>query len=405
MRDADRIVSVRASVGRMPTDVDPDQFIGLSEEAFNWRRQKVANPLTKYPEFRDNRSAGMGRDARRQVVVEVESASGHVGIGTTNGGIAAATIVELHLADLVEGHSAVEHDALWDRMFGGTLSYGRKGIALHAISAVDLAIWDLHGKIAGVPVYALIGGPVTTEIPVYGTGPSALPIRNTGFWGAKLPLTWGPSEGEDGFRRNVRRAEETRAAVGPDFPLLYDCWMALTVDYAVRLAEAIEPLGFRWLEEPLQPDDYAGHAELRRRLPPAMTLNTGEHEYTARGFRLLCEAGVDVLQPDPGWCGGLTELRRIAAVAAAFGKRIIPHVGGMFSYHFLAAYPDVTLAEFPMMAGAGEVIVAQHEPVLRGEALPVGGVVTLGEQPGFGLTLADDAGLVRPITRDMVGSA
>jgi L-rhamnonate dehydratase len=403
MRDSNRIVSVRASVvksGQFPPEPDiPD----LNEEAFNWRRQKVANPLTKYPEFRDNRSAGHG-EVGGNVIVQVESASGHVGIGTTSGGLAALAIIELHLAGLVEGQDAFAHELIWDRMFGGTLLYGRKGLVLHAISAVDLAVWDLHGKITETPVYSLLGGPITTDLTVYGTGPSAAPIEKAGFWGAKLPLTWGPSEGEDGFRRNVARAQAARDSVGPDFPLLYDCWMALNVDYAVRLAEAVEPLGFRWLEEPLAPDDYAGHAELRRRLPPGMTLNTGEHEYTHRGFKLLCEAGVDVIQPDPNWCGGITEMRRIAAVASAFGKRIIPHVGGVYSYHFLASYPDVTFAEFPMMAKAGDVIVPMHAPVLLGEPLPENGVLHVGEEPGFGLTLNEDVELLRPITREFAAS-
>ena len=97
------------------------------------------------------------------------------------------------------------------------------------------------------------------------------------------------------------------------------------------------------------PDDYAEYAELRRRMPPTMMLNTGEHEYTAAGHKLLCESGVDIIQPDPVWCGGLTELRKIAAVAAAHGKRIIPHVGGQYAYHFLASFPDLFLAEFPVM--------------------------------------------------------
>jgi L-rhamnonate dehydratase len=399
MREGNRIVAVRASVIKGGQQAPEPELPELDEDAFDWRRQKVANPLTKYADFRDNRGAAHG-DSGRGIVVEVESASGHIGIGTTSGGLAAAAIVELHLASLVEGQDAFAHELIWDRMFGGTLLYGRKGVVMHAISAVDLAIWDLHGKIADAPVYSLLGGPITTDIRVYATGPGAGPIEAAGFWGAKLPLTYGPSEGEEGFRRNIARAERARAAVGPDFPLLFDCWMALDVDYAARLAEAVEPLGFRWLEEPLVPDDYAGHAELRRRLPPGMTLNTGEHEYTHRGFKLLCEAGVDILQPDPNWCGGITELRRIAAVASAYGKRIIPHVGGVYSYHFLASYPDVFLAEFPMMAKGGDVIVPQHAPLLLGEPLPQDGVIHLGEEPGFGVTRNEDIELVRPLTRE-----
>ncbi|WP_162458221.1 L-rhamnonate dehydratase [Pseudactinotalea terrae] len=374
----------------------------LPDVIADWRRSKVANPMTRYPEFRDSRSAAIGRDSGRTVVVEVESASGHVGVGITNGGQVAAAIVELHLADMVEGQDPAAHERIWDRMFHSTLLYGRKGVVLHAISAVDLAVWDLHGQITGEPVYSLLGGPVHESLPAYATGPDVGAMARLGFAGGKLPLTWAPVEGEDGFRRNVERAEQARAAAGPDMPLYYDCWMSLDVDYATRLAWAIEPLGFRWLEEPLPPDDYAGHAELRRRMPPRMMLTTGEHEYTAAGFRLLCENGVDVLQPDPAWCGGLTELRRIAAVARSYGKRVLPHVGGAYSYHFLAAYPEAFLTEFPLVTGRCDTPGPLHGDLLTGEPLPVDGRIHVSDAPGFGLRLNPDAALVRGLRREGV---
>lgn len=395
----DMIVSVRAFVVRGPKRLPDPLNSPASEDLLDWRRGKVANPMTRYPEFRDDRPGATGRDSGRQVIVEVESVSGAIGIGTTNGGVAAAAIIELHLADIVEGQSAFAHEAVSDRMLRSTALYGRKGVVVHAISAVDLAVWDLHGRLVGQPVYELLGGTTSTGIPMYATGPNAGPIRSLGFHGAKLPLTYGPSEGEAGFRKNVERARRARDAVGDDFPLYFDCWMALDVDYAVRLARELEPLGFRWLEEPLPPDDYAGHAELRRRMPPSMTLNSGEHEYTAAGFRLLCEAGADILQPDPMWCGGLTELRRIAAVVSAHGKRIIPHVGGVYSYHFLSAYPDVTFAEFPVMWGDCDSILPFQGPLLTGEPLPADGRVVPTCAPGFGLDLNPDFELVRPVTR------
>ena len=402
MSNSDLIVSVRAyvvpSVGGINSAPDPQ----ATEEVFNWQRQKVANPMTKYPEFRDNRSAATGRDSGATVLVEVESASGMIGIATTNGGVVAASIIELHLADMVEGESPFAHGRVWDRMFRSTMAYGRKGVVMHAISAVDLAVWDLHGKLTGMPVWALLGGKALEAIEVYGTGPTASSIEKLGFWGAKLPLTWGPSEGPEGFRRNIERARIARETVGDDFPLFYDCWMALDVDYAARLAAELEPLGFLWIEEPLLPDDYAGHAELRRRMPSTMMLNTGEHEYTAYGHKLLCEAGVDVLQPDPNWCGGITELRRIAAVANAHGKRIIPHVGGQYTYHFLTSYAQTFVAEFPVMQGNGDEIKPFHAPLLLGEALPVDGKIVLDDSPGFGLTRNEDVRIVRPMSREML---
>src|SRR5688572_23570838 len=147
MFNDERIVSVRAYL-LDPHDLRPElDTEGMTEEVMDWRRQKVANPMTKYPEFRDNRTAGTGNGASAAVIVIAESASGHIGVGSTNGGVAAAAIVELHLAGIVEGESVFAHERVWDRMFHSTIAYGRKGLVLHAISAVDLALWDLHGKI------------------------------------------------------------------------------------------------------------------------------------------------------------------------------------------------------------------------------------------------------------------
>lgn len=394
----DRIVAVRAFVAdhvnlppSAPADGDPE---GLRQ----WKRRKVASPMSQHADFRDNRMAAIGPDSQQTVVVEVESASGHVGVGTTNGGVVVAALVELHLAYLVEGQSPFAHEVVWDRMFNSTLHYGRKGIALHAISAVDLAVWDLHGRITRQPVHELLGGKVHSSVSLYATGPLADVARKLGFWGAKIPLTYAPVEGLAGFDANLAIAKEARSVVGPDFPLMYDCWMSLDVSYAARLGAALMPLGFHWLEEPLRPDAYAAHRRLRSRLPRGLDLASGEHEYTADGFRLLCEAGVDVIQPDPNWCGGLTELRRISEVAREHGVRLIPHTGGHHAYHFVATRPEPPLAEFGIFAGDCSGLVPQH-PLFTGEILPVDGTVTLSDAPGFGLDLDPSVKLQRPVTR------
>jgi L-rhamnonate dehydratase len=388
----DRIVDVRASfvatdepaqTGESPER--PEMAARTSARRQNhWLGGKVANPMTKYAEFRDSRDAGIGADDGGTVVVEVEAESGQVGIWTTNG-LAAAAVITQHLARLVIGERASAHTRIWDRMFSSTLRYGRKGLVLHAISAVDLAIWDLHGKVVGEPVHALIGGRIRDAVPVYATGPRPETAAALGFAGAKLPLVWHPCEGEAGFRNNVALAREARESVPGDFPLMYDCWMALDVDYAVRLAHAVEPLGFTWIEEPLPPDDYAGLRRIRDRMPPTMTLNTGEHEYTAAGFKLLCEAGVDVIQPDLGWCGGMTEVLRIADVARVYGVKVIPHTCGMPNYHFVVTQPGGDLAEFPVLSTDGTSVAPQHAPLFTGEDVPDQGLLTVGDRPGFGL--------------------
>lgn len=179
MLSRDIIVSVTASVVAFPKSTVEEVSPVAQEDVRDWRRGKVANPMTKYPEFRDSRPSATGRDSGRTIVVQVESASGAIGIGITNGGVASAAIVELHLADIVEGQPAFAHETISDRMINSTLQYGRKGVVLHAISAVDLAIWDLHGRLVGQPVYQLLGGPTSVDLPMYGTGPLAGPMRSS----------------------------------------------------------------------------------------------------------------------------------------------------------------------------------------------------------------------------------
>jgi L-rhamnonate dehydratase len=117
---------------------------------------------------------------------------------------------------------------------------------------------------------------------------------------------------------------------------MYDCWMSLDLDYATRLAHRAAEYELKWIEEALLPDDYWGYAELRRAVPAGMLVTTGEHEATRWGFRLLLEMNCcDILQPDVGWCGGITELRRISALADAHGKLVVPHGSSVYSYHFV----------------------------------------------------------------------
>lgn len=115
--------------------------------------------------------------------------------------------------------------------------YGRKGLTLATISVVDLAIWDLLGKIRGEPVYKMIGGRTKKDIPLYLTGPLPVEAKRMGFWGGKVPLPHGPHEGPEGLRKNVAFLKGHREAVGPDFPIMVDCYMSLNVQYAIELAQ------------------------------------------------------------------------------------------------------------------------------------------------------------------------
>lgn len=367
----------------------------------HWIDGQIATPMSVYPEYRATRSS-FGLDALGTVVVEVEAEDGTVGVGTSTGGPPAAWLVEHHLSRFVEGKRPDELELMWDQMWRASLYYGRKGLPVNAISAVDLAVWDLLGRLRAEPVHAMLGGAVREELSFYATGPRPDLAYELGFVGGKLPLVHGPAEGDDGLRRNVELAAEMRSRVDDDFFLAYDCWMALTLEYALRLAEALVPHRFKWIEEALPPDDYLGYAELRRRAPRGMLVTTGEHEWTRWGFRQLIDGRcADIVQPDVNWCGGLTELLKIAAYAAAHGVLVVPHGSSVYSYHFVATRHESPFAEFLMMAPDAASVVPMFTPLLTGEPVPERGRMRVSalDAPGFGVELDRTLALERPFPR------
>jgi len=387
---SDRIAAVRAFV------VSGGGADYHDQEAGHWIDGQIATPMSRYPEYRGTRSS-FGLNVLGTIVVEVETEAGEVGVGVSTGGMPACFVVERHLARFVEGADPRDVELIWDQTWGATMFYGRKGLVLNAISAVDLALWDLLGRLREEPVYALIGGPVRDEIEFYATGPRPDLAKELGFIGGKLPLVHGPAEGDEGLRRNVETATQMRERVGDDFFLAYDCWMALDVPYALKLIEALRPYRFKWLEEFLPPDDYWGYAEVRRRAPRDLLIATGEHEATRWGFRLLIDMGCcDIVQPDVGWCGGLTELLKIAAYADAHGVLVIPHGSSVYSYHFVVTRTSSPFAEFLMMAPDAASVVPMFAPLLLDEPVPSNGRLRVPDRPGFGVELNRALALERP---------
>jgi L-alanine-DL-glutamate epimerase-like enolase superfamily enzyme len=157
--------------------------------------------------------------------------------------------------------------------------YGRKGLPVAVISVIDLAIWDLLGKLRNEPVYKLIGGATRSRLSFYCTGPEPAAAKLMGFTGAKVPLPYGPDEGTPGLLKNVAFLRKHRESVGPDFPLRVDCYMSLNVSYTIELVKACLDLNIDWWEECLSPDDFDGFKQLKQ-AHPTIKFTTGEHEYS-----------------------------------------------------------------------------------------------------------------------------
>jgi L-rhamnonate dehydratase len=356
----------------------------------------ISNPMSIYENYRKSRTS-WGINALGTVVVEAILEDGTRGVGTSIGGEPACYIIERHLNRFVEGQDPRNVEMIWDQMWRSTMPYGRKGLALHAMSAVDLALWDLCGKVRGEPIYQLLGGKTKERLPIYATTIRPDLAKRLGFKGAKIPLPYAPIEGVEGLKKNVEVVKKARDSVGPDFPLSIDCYMSLTVQYTIELARALEPLKVRWLEECLHPDDVEGYATLKKSIHSTM-ITTGEHEYTRYGFRELLEKrAADILQPDITWVGGLTEARRIVAMASAYDIPVIPHGSSVFSYHLQLANVNCPMAEFLMMAPKADVIVPAFGSLFKDEPLPNNGYIDLPDKPGWGVELnREKLGLFRP---------
>ena len=352
-----------------------------------WATRQAARPIEAHPEYTGKRGPGskwMPDRALGAVIVEISTDKGLKGYG--RGGSAAGPFVEPALKKLLVGKNPLDIEKLWDVMWRATLFYGRAGAVVHAISAADLALWDLAGKAFGVPVYKLLGGRTWERVPCYATGNDVEQSLEFGYTKVKLALQHGPEDGREGLKKNVEHVKRTRELVGPDGEIMIDCWMALTEAYTIQLAEELEPYRVYWLEEVLMPDEYEGFGRLTSRISSTF-LATGEHEYTRYGFGRLAHYNAgDIWQPDINWCGGLSEMRKIGAMALEKGVPLIPHAGGFVEcIHYLATHPQRTWAETTIPAPGGPAQVyemfEEQRHISRG---PEGVYIQPSEEPGFG---------------------
>ena len=335
------------------------------------------------------------------LIVEIATDSGQVGIG--NAALSPRVtkqVIDLYLKPLLLGQNPFDSEYLWQTMYRQTMAFGRKGIGMVAISAVDIAIWDILGKATNQPVFRLLGGRTKRKIPVYASRLYSQPLealakeaqqyKDQGYRAMKLRFGWGPVDGAAGMQRNLDLVRTVREVIGYEIDLMADAYMGWTLDYARRIIPLLERYQLRWLEEPVIADDIAGYAALKamNRIPIA----GGEHEFTLYGFRTLLDLkAVDYIQFDTNRVGGLTQARKIAALAEAYSVPVIPHAGQMHNFHVVMASLNSPMAEFfPVV----EVEVGNELfwYIFKGEPLPQDGFIHLDENlPGLGLTIDEQA--------------
>jgi L-rhamnonate dehydratase len=352
------------------------------------RHAEVAGPMSGFPRFKTDRSKW--RPAMPSVGCIVTAGNGQWGFGATRYGTPVAALINEHIGPLLVGENGMATEHLWDMMWRMTSPYGSMGLASYAVSAVDYALWDLKGRILNRPVFDLLGGPARDRIRCYATGNDTDWQMELGFAATKLACPFGPADGRKGLDGNEALVARTREMIGPDVELMLDCWMALDVDFTVRLAERLRPYDLRWIEDCLMPDDWDGWSTLRRRLP-WQTLATGEHWYTLAPFlHSLSRRNVDIFQPDIAWAGGVTAAVKICHLAEAAGIPVIPHaaMNSPFAQHVCLAMPNIPMGEY--FLGTAPGVPLEEVTPFPGMAVPRDGTLIPRDGPGFGLGLTLD---------------
>lgn len=340
-------------------------------------------------------------DKHTAMLVEIETDEGIVGWGECYGPARTTAAVVDSVAPWLIGENPVRTDCLWQMICARLRDHGQKGIAIQSLSGIDIALWDIKGKYFDVPVHQLLGGAQRTEIVAYAAGlprrESGDPIRYLaeeaagyvaeGFSAVKLKVGFG-------VEKDAAATRAVREAIGPATGLMVDANQAYDVVAAVRLGRMIEQHDIGWFEEPVRPEDILGYRAVKEAL--SIPIAGGEREFTRFGFRdLFVARALDIAQPDTGGAGGLSECKKIADMAEAFGIRYIPHVWGTgvaiaASLHLLAVLPLHTLPSLSPIAPILELDRTEHpirQAILTEPIEHASGIVRVPNGAGLGIEI------------------
>lgn len=349
--------------------------------------------------------------ARRTAhLVEIRTDEGLTGwgecFGPGNVALANKVIVETVIKPMIVGRDPLDRDVIWHHVYNLLRDHGQKGMPLQALSGVDIALWDLTGKIAGLPLCRLIGGQHRDRVPVYGYGmmlqrqdlashitrfeEEAAAIKAAGFAATKMKVGLGAAE-------DIRLAEAVRRGVGDDFPFMVDANHCYTTSDAFKVGEALGELEAYWFEEPVAPEDLDGYRELRARLK--VNISGGEAEFTRWGWRHLLEGRcLDIAQPEVCAVGGISEYLKVMALAHTHFTPVINHVWGSavavaVNLHLSAAmpplpgglFPRAPMLEFDTTHNLFRDQLLQEPLDIQGQVARSGGYATIPDGPGHGV--------------------
>jgi L-rhamnonate dehydratase len=365
----------------------------LEGEAPAWEfEDRAVEALDLYPDHvRATAGAGDTSSRLRATYVEIvtdEDVSGLYGPIDRR----QAFLIATDLRPFLLGEDPVATERIHDRALR-MYRHGRAGLFVNAISAVDNALWDLRGKVAGEPVYRLLGGPTRERVSAYASmlGYSIEPERaaavatehkERGFDAQKWFFAFGPGAGREGFLRNLAMAAAVREAVGPGYPLMFDAFMGWDATYAEDMLRALEPVAPHWVEEPVQPE----RVDVFRRLAASTTIRlaTGEHAHTRWQIKELLDAGVGVIQADPDWAGGITEQLHICSLCSAYDVPVVAHGHAVpVPLHIAAAQASQVVPMIEYLVRIQERNQFFHRTIYR----PVDGALDLPTAPGLGIDL------------------
>ena len=359
--------------------------------------ERIANPLDVYPEFGRAEWAGSGRRpgemvTHTDVYLEVHTDEGVTGVfGPVDG--PHAMILRRELRDFVMGRDPLAIETIWDLLLRRN-RHSRSGYYMMAMSALDCALWDLKGKALGLPVYRLLGGPVQEEVSAYASmlgfslEPDALArrareYRDLGYQAQKWFFRWGPGAGSEGAAKNVEMVRLLREAVGEQTALMFDAFNSWDLPYAVDVGRRIAPFRPAWLEEPVSVDRINALRTIRE--STGVPVATGEHVYTRWQVKEILDArAVDVVQADPDWCGGISELVKIAALCSAYDIPVCPHGHSLHAaLHVAAACPRSVLPQVEFLI----LHQCHKQRFMKGYLEPESGAIRPPDTPGLGIEL------------------